>query len=1046
MILTNYAIKFRTAVFVFTVVLVIMGVISYRTLPREGAPDITIPQVFVTAIYPGTAPQDMENLVVIPMERQLKELGNVKNISVMAADSVAVFTIEYLAGVEVDTAIQRVKDKIDLARPDLPNDLDEPQVEGLNFSTDVPIMQFALTGDPDPERLKSTAEFLQDEIESIPGVKEARIAGTREREIRIEFDLPRLVAYNIPLMDVVTLIAKENVTISAGMLEVNQNKVQVRVPGEIKLATDLRDMVVLQRENRPVYLRDIATVSDTYKDLESISRINGETAVSLQIYKRAGENSVRLIDSIKQLLAEKNLPSNIRVTIVQDDSKDIHDMLTELENNIVSGFFLVIVVLFIVMGHRNSLFVGLAIPFSMLLSFTIMTLLGITMNMVVLFSLILGVGMLVDNGIVIVENIYRLHCEGLSRLQAARQGAAEVAWPVATSTLTTLAAFSPLLFWPDIIGDFMSYIPETLIITLSSSLFVALIINPAICSVLIKRGKIRFNPDHAEYHPFVRAYESMLRSALKHRGLLVLISILFLILTAKLYGRFGKEVTLFVDVEPRAAQIEVRYPEGTAIEKTDETMRQIEERISDFEDVEFILANVGQGMGSGFAEGSGGAYLGSFYVKFVDEKDRKGKTSKLVQQFRDRIGKIPGAEIKVDQLQEGPPQAAPVSIEISGEDLGQLNEIANDIKRRISAIPGLVDLRSDYENALPELQFIVDRKRAGVLGLDTETIGFFLRTAIYGTDSPRKFRAGEDEYDITVRLPLSAREQFSLLDEIYIPVQDSQPVPLSSLGHFEYTSGRGVIHRKNEKRVITVTGNKAGGRESNELLADIEPIVGQIKLPPGYSIAYTGDKEDQQESSEFLSKAFLLALAGIVVVLVIQFNSVLLPLIIFSSIILSIIGVMWGLLITGKPFSIVMTGVGIISLAGIVVNNAIVLVDCINQMKAKGLETNEAVVHAGRLRLRPVLLTAITTILGLIPMAVGFSFNLRELRFNMGGATSAWWAPMAIAVIFGLFVSTVLTLMLVPLMYSLADSFASLLKRHIRIGEEDSQRTNAATR
>lgn len=1035
MILTNYAIKFRTAVFVFTAVLVTMGIISYRTLPREGAPDITIPQVFVTAIYPGTAPEDMENLVVIPIEKQIQELGNVKDISVMAADSVAVFTIEYLAGVDVDTAIQRVKDKIDLARPDLPTDLDEPQVEGLNFSTDVPIMRFALTGDPDPERLKSTAEFLQDEIESVMGVKEARIAGTREREIRIEFDLPRLVAYNIPLMDVVTLIARENVTISAGMLEVDQNKVQVRVPGEVRLATDLRDMVILQRDNRPIYLRDIATISDTYKDLESISRINGETAVSLEIYKRAGENSVHLIDAIKTILTERNLPGELKITIVQDDSKDIRDMLTELENNIVSGFFLVIVVLFIVMGHRNSLFVGLAIPLSMLLSFTIMSLLGITMNMVVLFALILGVGMLVDNGIVIVENIYRLHCEGLSRMEAARRGASEVAWPVATSTLTTLAAFSPLLFWPDLIGDFMSYIPQTLIITLSSSLFVALVINPAICSALIKRGKIRFDDSRTEVHPFVRSYESVLRSALNHRGLLLLISVLFLVLSSQLYGRFGKEVTLFVDVEPRGAQIEVRYPEGTAIEKTDETMRLIEDRISGFEDVEFILATTGQGLGSGFASGSGGTYMGSFYVKFVDEKDRTGKTSELIQQFRDCIGQIPGAELKIEQLQEGPPQAAPVSIEISGEDLNQLNDIAMEIKRRISSVPGLVDLRSDYENALPELQFIVDRKRAGVLGLDTETIGFFLRTAIYGTESQRKFRAGENEYDITVRLPLPAREQFSLLDEIYIPVQDAPPVPLSSLGHFEYTSGRGVIRRKNEKRVVTVTGNKSG-RESNELLADIMPLVDEIKLPPGYSINYTGDRQDQQESSEFLSRAFLLAVAGIVVILVIQFNSVLLPLIIFTSIILSIIGVMWGLLITGKPFSIIMTGVGIISLAGIVVNNAIVLIDCINQMKARGFDTNEAVVHAGRLRLRPVLLTAITTILGLIPMAVGFSFNLRELRFSVGGATSAWWAPMAVAVIFGLAVSTILTLIVVPLMYSLADSFTALLKRHIHIGEQ----------
>ncbi|WP_372808280.1 efflux RND transporter permease subunit, partial [Pontiella sp.] len=584
-------------------------------------------------------------------------------------------------------------------------------------------------------------------------------------------------------------------------------------------------------------------------------------------------------------------------------------------------------------------------------------------------------------------------------------------------------------------GEFMSYIPQTLIITLSSSLFVALVINPAICSVLIKRGKRNFDDDRTEHHPFVRSYEALLRSALNHRGALLFISVLFLVFSSQLYGRFGKGVTLFVDTEPRAAQIEVRYPEGTAIEKTDAIMRRVEASIRDLDDIEFILATTGQGVGSGFSEGSGGTYLGSIYIKFVDEKERAGKTSELIQQFRDRIGQIPGVEIKIDQFEEGPPQQPPVNIEIAGEDLEQLNDIATEVERRISTVPGLVDLRSNYESALPELQFIVDRKRAGVLGLDTETIGFFLRTAIYGTESPRKFRAGEDEFDITVRLPLASRGQFNLLDEIYIPVQDAEPVPLSSLGRFEYTSGRGVIRRKNQKRVITVSGNK-DGRESNELLADVVPIVDCIKLPPGYSIAYTGDKEDQEESTAFLSKAFFLALAGIVVVLVLQFNSVMLPFVILLSIILSIIGVMWGLLLTRMNFSIVMTGVGIISLAGIVVNNAIVLVDCINQMKAKGLDTREAVVHAGRLRLRPVLLTAITTILGLIPMAIGLSFDVHTFRFATGGATSAWWAPMAIAVIFGLAVSTLLTLVLVPLMYSMADSFAAFLKRHIVIGKD----------
>ena len=1030
MILTRYAIKFRTAVFVFMSVLVGTGVVAYRTLPREGSPDITIPQIFITAPYRGTAPEELENLVVIPIEKKLSELGNVKNITSIASDSLAVFVVEYLDGVDIDTAIQQVKNKIDLATPDLPKDLDEPSVEGFNFSTDIPIMRFSFSGESDIDRLKSVAETVQDKIEALPGVREARIVGTREREIRIEFNLARLIAYRLPLNQVVALIAKENVTFSAGTIEVDGNKIQVRVPGEFSLPTELPSLVVAERDGHPVYLRDVANVLDTFKDLKTISRINGKPAVSVEVFKRAGENSVHLIDQIKTFLKPELLPPGIQMTLVQDDSKKVRDMLSELENNIASGFILVIVVLLIAMGRRNSLFVGLAIPFSFLISFSVMSLLGITMNMVVLFSLILAVGMLVDNGIVMVENIYRLHGEGLSRMDAARQGAAEVAWPVATSTLTTLAAFSPLLFWPDIMGEFMSYIPQTLIITLTSSLFVALVVNPALCSVLIKKPK----SIEKKVHPFVLGYEKGLRKALNYRKSILLLGILLLIFSTQLYKRFGRGAQLFVDTQPRAAQIEVRYPEGTSIEKVDQTLRTIEAKLGKYKDIEFILANSGQGAGSEVQKASTGTHLGNLYIKFVDEKDRKENTSELVKDFRQRIGQIPGAKITVKKIQEGPPQKPPVNIEISGENYDQLNEIATEVKRKISSVSGLVDLHSDYESSLPELRFIVDRERASMLGLSTAEIGFFLRTALYGTESIRKFRAGEDEYDITVRLPLTSRKQLNLLNEIYIPRARKNPVPLSSVGSFHYTAGRGTLHRKNQKRVITISGDK-DGRESNELLADIIPIVNQIKLPPGYAITYTGDKKEQQESADFLSKAFGLALAGILVILVLQFNSVLLPFIILISIFLSIIGVMWGLLITHMYFSIVMTGVGIISLAGIVVNNAIVLVDCINQLRGDGLSCTEAVIKAGRLRLRPVLLTAITTILGLIPMAIGFGFDIHTFRFTFGGATSAWWAPMAIAVIFGLAVSTLLTLILIPIMYSIVDSIAMRLRQMLNISD-----------
>ncbi|MBI9020439.1 MAG: efflux RND transporter permease subunit, partial [Verrucomicrobia bacterium] len=577
MIITNYAIKFRIAVFVFIVALVALGSIAYRTIPREGFPDITIPQVFINAPYPGTAPEDMENLVTIPIEKKLNELGSVKEITSTSAESITTISVEFLPNQDIESAIQRVKDKIDLARIDLPDDLEEPIVDGFNFSTDMPVMRFSISGDPDIERLRSVAETLQDQIELLPEVREAKISGTLEREIRIEFDRARLSAYDIPLTDVLKLVGQENITVSAGSIEVGGSKFQVRLPGEFERAGELRDLVVVVRKGHPVYLSDIAQVTDTYKDRTSISRINGETSVSLSIKKRSGANTVALVDTIKTVLDSYPLPADLKITLVQDESVRVRDMLAELENNIVTGFLFVIIVLFIFMGARNSLFVGLAIPMSMLLAFLIMSLMGITLNMVVLFGLILGVGMLVDNGIVIVENIYRLHGKGLSRIEAARQGSSEVAWPVITSTLTTLVVLSPLLFWPDIMGQFMGFIPRTLIITLSCSLFVALVINPAVCSVFIKKGRVSEDPlNEGQTHPFVHGYENFLRNALRHRGLILMLGVAFLILSGELFGRFGKRPEMFADTEPESAQIQVRYPQGTVIETTDVALEEIE--------------------------------------------------------------------------------------------------------------------------------------------------------------------------------------------------------------------------------------------------------------------------------------------------------------------------------------------------------------------------------------------------------------------------------------------------------------------------------------
>ncbi len=1030
MIISNYAIKFRTAVMVLIVVLVISGMISYRVLPREGAPDITIPFVFVTVIYEGTAPEDMEKLVTVPLERQLIDADNLKTIQSTTTEGVATISLEFVSGSDIDIALQRVRDKIDLARPDLPQDLDEPIVQAFNFSTDFPIFIFALSGS-ELSRLKHLAEDLQEQIELIPGVRQASIAGTREREIRVELDLDRLIAHELTIDLVMQRIAAENATVSAGNLEVRDNRFQVRVPGEYRLATDLRDIMLTHRDGQPIFLRDIATVSDTYKDLDSISRLNGDPSVSIEIRKRNRENSVIMIDRVKEVIESFGLPSDISVTYVMDQSEYVDMMINELENNIVTGFILVICVIFMFMGFRNSLFVAIAIPLSMLISFTVMNMRGTTLNMIVLFSLVLALGMLVDNAIVIVENIYRLRTTGLSRKEAARQGAGEVAWPVITSTVTTCMAFAPLLFWPDIMGQFMSFLPITLITTLGASLFVALVINPAVCSIFIAGGNRPSGLDEygVKNSVAIRIYERLLRFTMHHRLVVLFIGFLFLVATVEFYAHFGRGVELFPDVDPRNATITVQFPQGTAIERTDEAMQRVEQLLPEYDDILFYLATVGQADTTGMDFGPNATHVGAVLLEFKPFHERSRSSMDLISEIRQRLPVIPGAEITIEKQEEGPPTGAPVSIEVYGDDFDQLANLAATIMRAIESVPGLVDLQSDFEEALPELQFIVDRHRAALLGLDTVSIGRFLRTAVYGAEAS-KFRPEEDEFDITVRLPLEQRNSVELLDRMFIPTGQGHSVPLSSLGELRYEGGRGAITRKDQRRMITLTGNNHQ-RGVDEIIAEVMEIIERIDIPRGYSVAYAGDTEEMEQSGRFLAQAFLVAIGLIMIILVIQFNSVFMPLIIGLSVLLSLIGVMWGLLLTQTRFGVIMTGMGVVSLAGIVVNNSIVLIDCIRQRQADGLDTEDAVVLAGKMRLRPVLLTAITTVLGLLPMAIGFSLEIHEwpLRIIQTAESSAWWAPMAIAVIFGLALATFLTLILVPVMFSLFDSISRAMRR-----------------
>jgi multidrug efflux pump len=1008
-ILSDAAIRNRTTVGVLTAVILLMGVWSYLTLPRENTPDIPIPIIVVTTAYEGVAPADIETSVTMKIETEMAGLKGLKEVRSSSAEGISIITIEFLPDISLDDALQRVRDKVELAKAEMPTDIEEPTLTEVNLA-EFPIMVVNISGDISPIRLKAIADRLEDQLELIPGVLNVDVLGALEREIRLEVDQDKLAAYGLTIPEIVGLIPAENVNISAGGLQTPGTRFNVRVPAEFVNPDEVDGLVIAVRNGRPINLTEIATVRDTFKDRSSYSRLDGQPSLTVTIQKRIGENILPIAEAVRYVLDEfrQRVPDGVTFEITLDQSDDVRMMVKDLENNLLSGMILVVAVLVIFMGWRASMIVALAIPMSMLLSFAVVQLLGFTLNMVVLFSLIMALGMLVDNAIVIVENIYRHYGEGGSRIKAAMTGTSEVAWPVITSTATTLAAFAPLLFWPGIMGSFMSWLPKTLIITLISSLFVALVINPTISSAVVTRANN--SSLKRREHWLIRGYRQVLRVVLGYRLTTLTLSLLLLVGFGAAYGRWGAGQELFPDIDPRRAIIDIRAPQGTNIESTNALSLDIENRLDLIEDdLERNIASVGS------AGESAGDHLASITLIFDRYENRRRASADAIHEMRDAIADIAGAEVKIDKQEEGPPTGDPVSLQIIGEDFAILRELSKQIRAEIEAVPNLVNLRSDLEDTRPELAFRIDRERAMRLGVNTRLVGDFLKTAIFGREVG-KYRQLNDEYDITVRLPQTQRNNFDELFRLHVPNLEGQAIPLSSIGEFEYVGGLGTIRRVDQKRVVTL-GADAEGRLATEVLADVQKRVSKIELPLGYTVRYAGQAEEQDEAMAFLSRSFVIALAMIVLIMVMQFNTLIVPLLIMTTVILSLIGVLIGLLITHMPFGIIMTGVGVISLAGVVVNNAIVLLDYTRLLERRGMPLVEAAIQAGATRLRPVLLTAVTTILGLLPMAIGTSFDFRAMEIAWKSESSQWWRSMAIAVIFGLAFATLLTLVVLPVLY-----------------------------
>lgn len=1110
--LTTASIKNRNTVVLLTVVLAIYGLITYISLPKESFPDIKMPQVFVKSVYPGNPPVDMENLITRPLEKELKTIKGVIELSSTSSQDNSDIIVEFESDFDIKKAVQDVKDAVDNAKSELPNDMDiDPIIMELDAS-EFPIININLFGDFSIEELRNISDDLKDEIEGVSEISKVDIKGLNDRQININVDRTKMAANNISFKNIEDAISFENMSMSGGDLIAAKTSRSVRVDGEFKTIEEMNDIIVKYEKGNIVYLRDLlkeGKVVDGYIDPLTYARLDQENVVSLAVVKKSGENLIDATEKINQILEDARksglIPDNMQVVLTNDMSDDVKKQVNNLENSIIMGMIFVIITLFFFLGYRNALFVGLAIPMSMLISFVVIGLMGYTINMMILFGLVLALGMLVDNAIVVVENIYRFISKGYSVFEATRQAVGEIAWPIIASTATTLAAFLPLIFWPGMIGNFMGLLPKTLIIVLASSLFVALVIIPTFIVITVKEDQEEKPPvwkrvsriliamtfiiilgyigdifwlanftlvmaimglaNYFFLYDWSQKFQKSFLNWLENYYLRVLRWVLggsrpryllgggFALLAATLFffNVAGGDILLFPDNEPKYLNITTKLPIGTDIDSTNTFADHIDKRIcrilaKDSVIIKSVLTTVGKGAVGEMERVFGNTPEKAITtVTFIDY-DKRGdhrSSSEIMKELSDSlIGQYPGVQISVEKNNSGPPTGKPINIEIAGKDYAELITYSDSIMAHIenAGVPGIEELKKDLDNGKPELIINIDREKARRFGLSTAQIASSIRTSLFGKEVS-DFKDGEDKYPIRLRYAEEDRNDITSLMNQKITFRNNQgkilEIPISSVARISYSNTYGSVNRKDMDRVITVYSNVLEGFNANNINVQLKKLLANFELPEGYSISFTGEQEDQAETMTFLIKALTIAIALIFLILVTQFNSLAKPFIIMISVLFSTIGVFGGLTTFKMDFIVIMTGIGIISLAGIVVNNAIVLIDYIDLLKNRrrkelgiSMEDNltledsiQCVIVAGKTRLRPVLLTAITTILGLIPMAIGMNISFGGLlndfapNIYFGGENAEFWGPMAWTVIFGLSFATFMTLILVPVMY-----------------------------
>jgi len=1004
----------------FAILIVIIGINSYNTIPREAQPEVKVPWIIVNTSYGGVAAKDIESLITSKIENELEGLDGLEKITSSTYQSYSSVFLEFSADVTVEEALRLTKDRIDSVKGDLPQDASDPYVKEVSMSDWAPVLTIVLAHPKGVAVLDSFSKELQERLNSVNGVLDTDMSGDQTWELAVELDPVKLEHYDLNINDIKNAILGEHTTIPGGILKNDKKNFSLSVTGEIK-DQNLFGEIIVQKGSKKVKLKNIADVVFKPAAPSSYARINEEAAITLNVKKKIGANVVNLTDEAKKIIEDmkSSIPSGGEIIITHDSSKIIDSMIADLENNMFTSIILVLFVTFLFLGKTNSIFVSIAIPFSMLISFFVLQVMGITLNMMVLFSLILALGMLVDNGIVIVENIFRHGAMGKDRKQAAIEGTQEVAGPIIASTLTTCLVFFPILFMPGMMGEFMSFIPKTVIVVLLASLGVGLSITPVFCSkfLRISDNSLKKMVEGGGFFGKIQQwYYKLLNFAILRSKRFIILSITVCILGVVAFVLRGVDPTFFPPMDPGQVKISIEAPNGSSIQETDRFVKKVEK----------VVNETNTSMAS-FTSNTQSGGDGSITVNFLDYNEREISGEEAQVALSENLKSVTGAKVVVES--DTGMGGNDISYRVVGHEYGVLGDISNQLINVIKDYSEVKIVDTDYEASEPEYLIEVNRDKAAFYGLTTQQVASTIRNAINGS-TVGKFRVGDDEYDINVRYKDSSRKSIDDLQNLQLSINGKR-IALRNIASITPGTTIGVIKREAQQRTVNVYGSlKKGLDNTQEILKSIKSDVEEIRrsLPDGYDVLLGSDGEMQNEATGFLLQAFVIAGFLIFILLVGQFNSIIDPIISFTASLLSIGGVFWGFAISGMSFGIIMSGIGCISLIGVAVNNCIVLVDYTNLLIKDGMDWRLAIPEAGKTRLKPVILTALTTVLALIPMGIGISFDLGSLGIQWDSENAAMWKPFAWAMMFGLTFSTFLTLIIVPVMLSAKHSFLEKIK------------------